>query len=74
MDLTKATKENIVHMIEAIKDKLRMANVDAMDPHSYSLEHYEDLLFMYNMIMKRDSFTPNEMQAIVEELGQMRSI
>lgn len=72
MNLKEATKENLVHMIEGMKDKLKMANVDALDADSFDLAHYEDILYMYNMVNKRDHFTPSEMSALVEELGSFR--
>lgn len=72
MDLTTPSKENIVYMIEQIKEKLRMVNVEAMKSEHFSEEHYEDILYLYEMVMKRNSFSPNEMQAIVTELGSLR--
>lgn len=72
MDLTKPSKENVIYMIEQIKEKLRMVNVEAMKSEHFSEEHYEDILFLYEMVMKRNSFSPNEMQAIVTELGSLR--
>ena len=72
MDLSNPTKENVIYMIEQLKEKLRMVNVDAMNAESCSDENYEDLLYLYNMVMKRDAFSPSEMQAIVQELGSFR--
>ena len=72
MDLSNPTKENVVFIIEQLKDKLRMVNVDAMNSDHFSEENYEDLLYLYEMVMKRDSFSPSEMQAIVAELGSFR--
>ena len=72
MDLTTPSKENVIYMIDQMKDKLRMVNVDAMKSENFSEEQYEDLLYLYNMVMKRDSFSPSEMQAIVAELGSLR--
>ena len=72
MDLSNQTKENVVYMIEQLKEKLRMVNVDAMNSEHFSEENYEDLLYLYEMVMKRDSFSPSEMQAIVAELGSLR--
>lgn len=73
MDLTQHTRENISYMIEQIKDKLRMVNVDAMKAENFHTSNYEDLQFIYEMVMKRDHITPNEMQAIAAELGSLRS-
>ena len=72
MDLSQPTTENVSYMIEKIKDKLRMVNVDAMRSESFNTEKYEDLVYMYEMVMKRDTITPNEMQAIAAELGSLR--
>lgn len=72
MDLSQPTKENVIFIIDQLKDKLRMVNVDAMNSENFSENNYEDLLYLYNMVMKRDSFSPSEMQAIVAELGSFR--
>ncbi|GKV65071.1 MULTISPECIES: DUF1128 domain-containing protein [unclassified Sporosarcina] len=72
MDLSTKSPENIAYMIDKIKDKLRMVNVDAMKSDNFSTEQYEDLHYMYEMVMKRDNITPNEMQAIAAELGSLR--
>ncbi|SIT93132.1 DUF1128 domain-containing protein [Edaphobacillus lindanitolerans] len=72
MNLTNPSSENIEYMITAIKEKLRMVNVDAMKSEHFNGSDYEDLLDLYEMVMKRDSFSPNEMQAIAAELGNMR--
>ena len=72
MDLSNPTKENVVYIIEQLKEKLRMVNVDAMNAESFSEDNYEDLVYLYEMVMKRESFSPNEMQAIVAELGSFR--
>ena len=72
MDLSTKSPENISYMIENIKEKLRMVNVDAMKSENFSTEQYDDLYYMYKMVMKRDNITPNEMQAIAAELGSMR--
>ncbi|WOV86629.1 DUF1128 domain-containing protein [Sporosarcina oncorhynchi] len=72
MDLSQPTPENVSYMIEKIKDKLRMVNVDAMRSESFNTEKYEDLVYMYEMVMKRETITPNEMQAIAAELGSLR--
>lgn len=73
MDLSKPTPENVTFMIEEIKEKLRMVNVDAMKAENFNTSKYEDLRFIYDMVMKRDTITPNEMQAIVAELGSLRN-
>ena len=72
MDLNTPSIENVIFMIEQIKEKLRMVNVDAMQSDKFDESKYEDLQYLYEMVMKRDSFSPSEMEAIVAELGTLR--
>ncbi|MER1957630.1 MAG: DUF1128 domain-containing protein [Solibacillus sp.] len=72
MDLSNPSLENITYMIEQIKDKLRMANADAMQADVFDENQYEDLQYLYEMVMKRTSFSPSEMNAIAAELGSLR--
>ena len=59
-------------MIETIKEKLRMVNVDAMRSENFNATQYEDLVYLYEMVKKRDTFSPSEMEAIASELGNLR--
>ena len=72
MDLSQPSAENITYMIETIKEKLRMVNVDAMRAEDFNATQYEDLVYLYEMVKKRDTFSPSEMQAIASELGNLR--
>ena len=72
MNLNTPSTENVIYMIEQIKEKLRMVNVDAMQSDKFDEEKYEDLHYLYEMVMKRESFSPSEMEAIVAELGTLR--
>ena len=73
MDLSNPTPENVSYMIDKIKEKLRMVNSAAMNAENFSTSKYDDLHYMYKMVMKRTNITPNEMQAIAAELGTLRS-
>lgn len=72
MNLSVPSVDNVAYMIEQMKEKLRMVNVDAMRSDSFDESQYEDLLYLYEMVMKRDSFSISEMEAIVAELGSLR--
>lgn len=74
MDLTKKSKENIVFMVEAIKEKLRMANVDAFKADHFNENMYEELKDIYELVSTKTSFSISEMQAIAAELGSIRKI
>jgi len=72
MDLQEKSVENVEYMIEKIKDKLKVLNLGAIKPSHFDEELYEELKDIYEMVMKKNSFSPNEMQALVEELGSLR--
>lgn len=72
MNLIQPSQENVEYMIEQIKDKLRMVNVDAMKSEHFDDTQYDDLHYLYTMVMKRETFSPSEMQAIAVELGSLR--
>lgn len=49
-----------------------MVNSEALRSEDFTEANYEDLYDLYEMVMKRDTFSPSEMQAIVSELGSLR--
>ncbi|ENQ3107610.1 Uncharacterized protein YfkK, UPF0435 family [Bacillus sp. 491mf] len=71
MDLSVKTQENVEYMVEAIKEKLRMVNAGAMRAENFNENMYEDLREIYEHVMKRDTFSISEMEAITEELGTL---
>ncbi|MBP2241845.1 uncharacterized protein YfkK (UPF0435 family) [Cytobacillus eiseniae] len=72
MNLTMKSTENVEYMIEEIKNKLKVLNLGAIKPSHFDEEMYEELKDIYDLVMKKNSFSPNEMQALVEELGNLR--
>jgi uncharacterized protein YfkK (UPF0435 family) len=60
-------------MIEAIKNKLRMASGAAMQSSAFSVEQYEDLHDIYDMVMNKPNLSISEVEAVVSELGRLRS-
>lgn len=72
MDLSVKSKENIKFMVSNILEKLNFINMDALKSSDYDESRYEELVDIYELVMKRSSFSPAEMQAIAEELGSLR--
>lgn len=72
MNLSQKSTENVEFMIEKIKEKLKVLNLGAIKPSHFDEEMYEELKEIYEMVLKKPSFSPNEMQALVEELGNLR--
>ena len=72
VNLAQKSPENVEFMIERIKEKLKVLNFGAIKPSHFDEEMYEELKDIYEMIMRKDSFSPSEMQALAEELGNLR--
>ncbi|WP_270181841.1 DUF1128 domain-containing protein [Alkalihalobacillus sp. CinArs1] len=73
MDLSNKTEENLAFMVEGIKEKLQVINAAMIKPESFDLSRYEDIHEIYTMVNKKDSLTPGEMQALLAELGKLRT-
>lgn len=72
VDLNVKSTENIQYMVDAITKKLRMVNTGAISPEHFNGSSYDDLKDIYELVARKDTFSPNEMQAIAEELGNLR--
>lgn len=73
MDLSKKNAENIEYMIEQIKTKLRMASGAAMNASAFSIDQYEDIHDVYELVMNKSNLSISEVEALVSELGRLRS-
>ena len=71
-DLSVKSTENIKFMINAIQEKLQMINSSALRADSFPDSSYDDLVEIYEMVMSKNRFSPSEMQAIVEKIGNRR--
>jgi uncharacterized protein YfkK (UPF0435 family) len=72
MDLSQKSDESVQFMVEEIKKKLKMATGAAIKPTHFSVEQYEDIKDIYDMLMNKSNISISEMEAIVSELGRMR--
>jgi uncharacterized protein YfkK (UPF0435 family) len=73
MNLTTPSLEGLAFMLETIKNKLRVANQSVINPEHYTIEHFEDILFIYNLVESKSQFSISEVEAIVAELGNMKN-
>ncbi|WLV25732.1 DUF1128 domain-containing protein [Aciduricibacillus chroicocephali] len=72
MSLEKATEENLKVIMAGLAERLNVVNRALLDPEDYDISKYEDLKFMYEMIKSRNSLSPSETQAFIEELRKAR--
>lgn len=74
MDLEVKNKENIKFMIEQITTKLQLVNTSVINVDDYPLECYDDLHELYRHVKRQSNFSVREMEAIAQELGNLREI
>ncbi len=72
VDLSTKSPENIKYMIEEITSKLRIVDAGALKPDHFNESSYEDLKQIYEHVNSKNNFSPSEMQAIAEELGNLK--
>lgn len=72
VDLSINSAENMEYMVNQIVTKLKMVNAGAIKSEHMDSDLYEELKEIYEMVMRKNSFSPSEMQALAEELGRIR--
>lgn len=72
MSLDQPTQENLEIIMTGLAKKLSVINRALLDAEDYDLAKYEDLKFMYDMVNQRDSLSPAETQAFIDELRKAR--
>ncbi|CAM4421132.1 MAG: DUF1128 family protein [Paenibacillus macerans] len=73
MDLSIKSQANVEFMIEAIKTKLKMASGAAMSASAFSVEQYDDIRDVYDIVMSKERLSISEVEALAQELGRLRS-
>jgi len=68
------TQAQVELMIESIKDRLKMATAQAMQASAFSVEQYDDIKDIYDIVMNKTQFSISEMEALVSELGKLRRV
>ena len=68
------TQAQVELMIESIKDRLKMATAQAMQASALSVEQYDDIKDIYDIVMNKTQFSISEMEALVSELGKLRRV
>ncbi|EUJ29147.1 hypothetical protein MFLO_11190 [Listeria floridensis FSL S10-1187] len=72
MNLEQPSQENVNFMLNQITDKLKMVNASVFDHLEADQVNYELLHDLYQLIDRKSSFSPREMQMFAEELRAIR--
>ena len=73
MNLSVKSKENIEFMLNGILEKLNFMTMSAFKSSEIDEDRYEELVDIYELVMRRDNFSSAEIQALAEELGNLRN-
>ncbi|HAM79361.1 DUF1128 domain-containing protein [Ornithinibacillus bavariensis] len=72
MDLENPSMENLTYILEDMAKRLSVVNRSLLNPNDYDLSKYEDIKFMYDVIIQKGSLSAFETQAFIEELRHVR--
>jgi uncharacterized protein YfkK (UPF0435 family) len=72
MSLENPTKENLALILNDLADRLSVVNRSIMDVEDYDLTKYEEIKFLYDMIVQKGKLSVSETQAFIEELSKVR--
>lgn len=72
MDLTIKSEHNIAIMVEGIKGKLKVVAAQSIKPDHFDIDKYEDLRDMYDVVMNKQHFSISEIEALCDELRQLK--
>ncbi|MBX5318935.1 DUF1128 domain-containing protein [Staphylococcus caprae] len=59
-------------MIVEIRKKLNIVNQGLLNPDKFKSSNHEEITEIYEFVMSKDSFSPSEVTAIADHLGQLR--
>lgn len=74
MDLETRSEQNLKTILDDLAKRLDVANQTLLDPKHYDINKYEELKMMHDMIVKKGTLTPMEIQAFIDELRSVRKI
>ncbi|WP_047984910.1 DUF1128 domain-containing protein [Ornithinibacillus californiensis] len=72
MNLENPTKENLAYILNDLGERMSVANRSLLDVEDYDLSKYEDIKFMYDMVVQKGRLSASEIQAFIQELRQVR--
>lgn len=72
MDLSVVNRDNLEFMLTDLKKRLKIVNASLIDSDDFSLEAYDGIRDIYELVRKRSQLTTMEIEGILSELGELR--
>ncbi|WP_124728148.1 DUF1128 domain-containing protein [Staphylospora marina] len=74
VDLKNPSRENLEFLIREIRTRLKTVNSALLNPDDFSLDRYDELLEIHQMIVKKDGrLSMMEIEGVLEELRELRT-
>ncbi|WP_443142331.1 DUF1128 domain-containing protein [Pseudalkalibacillus sp. R45] len=72
VNLNNKNEENLSYMIEQMQKQMQVVNTGVMRPEDFDVEQYDELKDLYDYVMKKNHFSVNETEGIIQELSELR--
>lgn len=72
MDNQTPSEKNLHSLVEKIKQKLKLVNDSLIKPEDFTLQAYDDLLELHNMINSKQQLTMMEIEGVLDELKRLK--
>jgi uncharacterized protein YfkK (UPF0435 family) len=74
MDLTEKTQGNIAYMVDQIKERLKVVTAASIKAEHFDPARYDDIKDIYELIMSKKHFSISEIEALCDELKQLKNV
>ncbi|MFC0301454.1 DUF1128 domain-containing protein [Virgibacillus soli] len=72
MNLDNPTIDNMTKILDQLADHFRVANRALFDPEDYDINKYDQLKFLYDMVIRQGRLSAADTQAFLDELRLIR--
>ncbi|ASK63518.1 hypothetical protein CFK37_15825 [Virgibacillus phasianinus] len=72
MNLEQPSNENMKVILDELAERLKVANRGLLDHEDYDLKKYDEIKFMYDMVVQKGQLSASETQAFIDELKSVR--
>ncbi len=72
MNLNEPTQENLKYILNELAERLDIANRVLVNDEDYDINRYDDLKYMYDVVVRKEQLSVNEKHAFIDELRSVR--
>lgn len=72
MNLNEPTQENLKYILNELAERLDIANRILVNDEDYDLNRYDELKYMYDVVVRKNQLSVSEKHAFIDELRSVR--